>query len=251
MTLTVLALSSLYLIFLYKKTRKETDQKLQILDAKCNRLNTLLQNTSQNFERTEQDRLVEPGDVASHSIPDTESFTEENMNTLQALKEEYENFESSNQFEFTNEELSEIECEGKGESESQEKREGEGEGEGELLNESENDLSKELMEEIEALDTENNVNQNEEELTMLENLLNETEELDNVELETPETPTNETLENVENNTMKSTTTINYQDLTVKELKELAREKGLTVGGKKDELIDRLVSSSKQRTLSFE
>jgi len=107
------------------------------------------------------------------------------------------------------------------------------------------------MEEIEALDTENNVNQNEEELTMLENLLNETEELDNVELETPESPTNETLENVENNTMKSTTTTNYQDLTVKELKELAREKGLTVGGKKDELIDRLVSSSKQRTLSFE
>ena len=34
-------------------------------------------------------------------------------------------------------------------------------------------------------------------------------------------------------------TINYSDLTVKELKELLKEKGLSTNGKKKELIERL------------
>tara|TARA_Y200000002_G_C22449071_1_gene565529 strand:- start:51 stop:767 length:717 start_codon:yes stop_codon:yes gene_type:complete len=230
LTLAVLTLSSLYLIFLYKKTRKETEEKLQILDAKCNRLNTMLQTTTQDFEHTQHENLVEPYDVTQHSIPDTESLREESINTIQALKEEYENFESSNQFEFNNTLNEEKLGEEKDEEHGEEKDE-------ELLNNSQdNQLSKELMEEIEALDTEN-MNQ-EEELEELENLLNETEELNDVEINTLKDET------------KSLHTTEYHDLTVKELKELARKKGLTLGGKKEELIDRLLTSSKQRTLSF-
>ena len=271
-TLAVLALSSLYLIFLYKRTRRETDQKFQLLDAKCNRLNTMIQTLPSQMEQHTEETLVCPQDVTPHSIPDTESISDE-TDPVQLLKQEYQNFSSSTKEDAMNfdisissvlgsttqekeeeveqeeiEEIEEIELECEKEKEvvqdstimdepipayqsvSLHESEEMSQIEDDFRRKLNDDLSQELINEIEALENENIVsNENDEsELKELESLM--------------DTGVNE-FENEEDVTETTPLLSNYQEMTVKELKELARSKGLTVSGKKDDLIKRIENNS--------
>lgn len=250
-TIAALGLATLYLLYLHKKTTRETLQQFQILDAKCNRLNTMLQ-TSQSRtdlvqtmsnesscefepkqEEMEEDTTVHPEDVTPHSIPDT--YSEEGDANVEKLKEEYNNFEDESSTEkivFDYPDFSQtLDKEVSPENNNEENAE---------------KLSEDLIKEINALEEneEETLEDMEKKLDSLESLESLEEELLQETLETQES-TNEVQES-------QSQSQDYESMTVKELKEIARNKGLIVGGKKDELVERIKNSNTQsNTLTLE
>lgn len=232
-TIIALGLATLYLLYLHKKTTRETLQQFQILDAKCNRLNTMLQTSqsrtdlvqtmsnesSHEFEPKQEemeDTTVNPEDVTPHSIPDT--YSEEGDANVEKLKEEYNNFEDESSTEKIVFDYPEPE---NNSEENVEK------------------LSEDLIKEINALE------ENEEEtLEDMEKKLDSLESLETLEEElSQETP---------KISIHSQESLDYESMTVKELKEIARNKGLIVGGKKEELVERIKNYNTQsNTLTLE
>ena len=226
-SLAGLAVTMLYLLVQLKRVQKEVERSHQALDSKCNRLNTMIQSHSleSNHERSDNSEL--------QSLPDTLDVELELKKEIEALEQKELN-EEALEHEEANRELENLE---------------------DSLNEASNEAStdtkglfSDIPFELEMYQDKNlAAMEDEPEEEARQDQVLEEEEGEEVVLE--EEPSEEvvleevSLDSVTNEIAKDS--VSYYDLTVKELKQIASEMNLRVGGTKPELVQRIQNAVQQ------
>ena len=250
-SLAGLAITMMYLLVQLKRVQKEVETSHKTLDTKCNRLNTMIQSYSlepptNNTSNEELNSLPETLCVEEELKKEIEALEQKELNE-EALEHEEANRELETLEDSLNEASNETSADNKGlfsdipfELEMyQEKNFAAMEDEPVAENETDTNVNGETTKEtlevneeasLEEVSLESEVEESKEDETLQEVALTETEiEQDNIE---------ELAVSVEN-------TINYYDLTVKELKQIAGEMNLKVGGTKPELVSRIENAVRQ------
>ena len=241
-SLAGLAVTMLYLLVQLKRVQKEVEASHKTLDSKCNRLNTMIQSYT---VESSPDNLSR-GEI--EGLPDTLNVEEDLKKEIEAL-EQKELSEEALEHEEANRELETLE---------------------DSLNEASNETSADnkglfsdipfelemyqdknlatMEDEPEEVETNEVVEENTE--VNLEEVSLESEVEEPVEKE-EDTLQEVTLENeseqhnMEEVSVNVENSINYYDLTVKELKQIAGNMNLKVGGTKPELVSRIENAVRQ------
>lgn len=257
-SLAGLAVTMLYLLVQLKRVQKEVEASHKTLDSKCNRLNTMIQ--SYTVESSPDD--LPRGEIKG--LPDTLNVEEDLKKEIEAL-EQKELSEEALEHEEANRELETLE-----DSLNEASNETSADNKGlfsdipfelemyqdknlaEMEDEPEEEVEAQAEVVVESVETQDVVEENTEgnEEAALEEVSLESEAEEPVEKE-EDTLQEVTLEteveqnNIEELSMTVENNINYYDLTVKELKQIAGNMNLKVGGTKPELVSRIENAVRQ------
>ena len=237
-----LAVTMLYLLVQLKRVQKEVEVSHKTLDSKCNRLNTMIQSYTVDSSADNLSR----GEI--EGLPDTLNVEEELKKEIEAL-EQKELSEEALEHEEANRELETLE---------------------DSLNEASNETSTDnkglfsdipfelgmyqdknlatMEDEPEEVETNEVVEENTEvnlEEVSLESEVEESEEKEEDILQEVTLETESEQHNMEEVSVNVENSINYYDLTVKELKQIAGNMNLKVGGTKPELVSRIENAVRQ------
>ena len=237
-----LAVTMLYLLVQLKRVQKEVEVSHKTLDSKCNRLNTMIQSYTVDSSADNLSR----GEI--EGLPDTLNVEEELKKEIEAL-EQKELSEEALEHEEANRELETLE---------------------DSLNEASNETSNDnkglfsdipfelemyqdknlatMEDEPKEVETNGVVEENTEvnlEEVSLESEVEESEEKEEDILQEVTLETESEQHNMEEVSVNVENSINYYDLTVKELKQIAGNMNLKVGGTKPELVSRIENAVRQ------
>ena len=241
-SLAGLAVTMLYLLVQLKRVQKEVEVSHKTLDSKCNRLNTMIQSYTVDSSADNLSR----GEI--EGLPDTLNVEEELKKEIEAL-EQKELSEEALEHEEANRELETLE---------------------DSLNEASNETSTDnkglfsdipfelgmyqdknlatMEDEPEEVETNEVVEENTEvnlEEVSLESEVEEPVEKEEDILQEVTLETESEQHNMEEVSVNVENSINYYDLTVKELKQIAGNMNLKVGGTKPELVSRIENAVRQ------
>ena len=241
-SLAGLAVTMLYLLVQLKRVQKEVEVSHKTLDSKCNRLNTMIQSYTVDSSADNLSR----GEI--EGLPDTLNVEEELKKEIEAL-EQKELSEEALEHEEANRELETLE---------------------DSLNEASNETSADnkglfsdipfelemyqdknlatMEDEPEEVETNEVVEENTEvnlEEVSLESEVEEPVEKEEDILQEVTLETESEQHNMEEVSVNVENSINYYDLTVKELKQIAGNMNLKVGGTKPELVSRIENAVRQ------
>ena len=241
-SLAGLAVTMLYLLVQLKRVQKEVEVSHKTLDSKCNRLNTMIQSYTVDSSADNLSR----GEI--EGLPDTLNVEEELKKEIEAL-EQKELSEEALEHEEANRELETLE---------------------DSLNEASNETSTDnkglfsdipfelgmyqdknlatMEDEPKEVETNGVVEENTEvnlEEVSLESEVEEPEEKEEDILQEVTLETESEQHNMEEVSVNVENSINYYDLTVKELKQIAGNMNLKVGGTKPELVSRIENAVRQ------
>ena len=241
-SLAGLAVTMLYLLVQLKRVQKEVEVSHKTLDSKCNRLNTMIQSYTVDSSADNLSR----GEI--EGLPDTLNVEEELKKEIEAL-EQKELSEEALEHEEANRELETLE---------------------DSLNEASNETSADnkglfsdipfelemyqdknlatMEDEPEEVETNEVVKENTEvnlEEVSLESEVEESVEKEEDTLQEVTLETESEQHNMEEVSVNVENSINYYDLTVKELKQIAGNMNLKVGGTKPELVSRIENAVRQ------
>ena len=230
LAIAALALTTLYLLIQLRGIRGELESTYQILDSKCNRLNTMIQNGESS--RPSNDSPT----IQNNQLKQKQGHEEEYSNTFvmdNNLKQEIEELERKEQ------ELNANIQEGTTQEESTLEEHVEIEYNKETKTNVFDDIpfSLSLHESTELSDEQNLKTMETEEETM--EAEEETIEEEEAEEVTIEEAVEEELKELDLDNIHNEKEQNLNELTVKELKAIAGKMSLRVGGNKTELVDRI------------
>ena len=232
-SLAGLAVTMLYLLVQLKRVQKEVERSHQVLDSKCNRLNTMIQSygeetNSRGSNNSELDSLPEALNVESELKKEIEALEQKELNE-EALEHEEANRELENLEDSLNEASNEGSADNKG-----------------LFSDIPFELELYQDKNLAAMEDEPEEETRQEEVVEATSFEKEevVEETGVVEESVEEEVLEEvSLDSVMNEVMDGS--INYYDLTVKELKQIASDMNLRVGGTKPELVQRIQNAVQQ------
>lgn len=237
-SLAGLAVTMLYLLFQLKRVQKEVEASHKMLDSKCNRLNTMIQSytvdsSPDDLSRGEIERLPDTLNVEEELKKEIEALEQKELSE-EALEHEEANRELETLADSLNEASNETSADNKGlfsdipfELEMYQDK-----NIAAMKDEPEEEQQEVIEESVETQEViEENTEGNEE--ISLEEVSLEREVEESVEKE------EDTLQEVTLETEVEQNNINYYDLTVKELKQIAGNMNLKVGGTKPELVSRI------------
>lgn len=237
-SLAGLAVTMLYLLFQLKRVQKEVEASHKMLDSKCNRLNTMIQSytvdsSPDDLSRGEIERLPDTLNVEEELKKEIEALEQKELSE-EALEHEEANRELETLADSLNEASNETSADNKGlfsdipfELEMYQDK-----NIAAMKDEHEEEQQEVIEESVETQEViEENTEGNEE--ISLEEVSLEREVEESVEKE------EDTLQEVTLETEVEQNNINYYDLTVKELKQIAGNMNLKVGGTKPELVSRI------------
>ena len=253
-SLAGLAVTMLYLLVQLKRVQKEVEASHKTLDSKCNRLNTMIQSytvesSPDNLSRGEIEGLPDTLNVEEELKKEIEALEQKELSE-EALEHEEANRELETLEDSLNEASNETSADNKGlfsdipfELEMYQDKN---------LAAMEDEPEEETEVVVESVETQEVVEENTEgnEEAALEEVSLESEVEEPVEKE-EDTLQEVTLEtkaeqnNIEELSMSVENNINYYDLTVKELKQIAGNMNLKVGGTKPELVSRIENAVRQ------
>lgn len=236
-SLAGLAVTMLYLLVQLKRVQKEVERSHQVLDSKCNRLNTMIQSHSMESvtnqtETSELNTLPELLNVEMELKKEIEALEQKELNE-EALEHEEANRELETLEDSLNEASNEVSADNKG-------------------------LFSDIPFELDMYQDKNLVSKEDEAEEIEEKVLEEGEESVEKEVVCEQVMSEESVDKeiidedvLEEISLDSTMnksleeSINYYDLTVKELKQIASEMNLRVGGTKPELVERIQNAVQQ------
>jgi len=253
-SLAGLAVTMLYLLVQLKRVQKEVEASHKTLDSKCNRLNTMIQSytvdsSPEDLSRGEIERLPDTLNVEEELKKEIEALEQKELSE-EALEHEEANLELETLEDSLNETSNEPSADNKGlfsdipfelemyQDKNLAAMEDEAEEEQEVVVESVE--TQEVVEENTGGNQEGALEEVSLESEVEEAVENEEDTLQEVTLET-EVDQN----NIEELSMSVENNINYYDLTVKELKQIAGNMNLKVGGTKPELVSRIENAVRQ------
>lgn len=248
-SLAGLAVTMLYLLVQLKRIQKDVEASHKSLDSKCNRLNTMIQSYSVESSKNELESLTDTLNVEQQLKKEIDELEQKELSE-EALEHEEANRELETLEDSLNEVGNETSSDNKGlfsdipfELELCQ--------ENNFVAVEDEPTTVDELKPVENVDTTQvNEENNETNVALLEEVSLESEVEESVEVE-DETLQEVSFESVDTNQedlelpVSVENNINYYDLTVKELKQIALEMNLKVGGTKPELVMRIENAVRQ------